>query len=583
MYHWNLNNLYTGFNDTYEQDKKDLAPRIEALAEAAANLSDQASLEAWMMELGAINQISKSLMSYAHLRSTTDATDSDAMAQLGQVQALLAGMSTPSTRFQKFVIEHQETIKTWFETSDFLREHRFVLQEIMDSSDYLLDENVEAAISKMRMNASTNWSKLHGALTSMQTIEMNGKKETLSSLRNYAYVEDATVRKEAYEKELELCASFDDSIAFALNSIKGEVNTLNAMRGYNSPLDKTLKDSRMSQETLDALLQAMEESMPMFRKYFKHKAKLLGHEGALPWYDLFAPLKVGEIKKYTVEEAMALIVTSFRTFSDELADMAQTAFDDAWIDFLPYEGKRDGAFCSNQAQIKQSYILSNFDGSISSIVTLAHELGHAFHGLMIQDLSPLNTSYTMPVAETASTFCENILINAALESASESEQLLLLENSISDSAQIIVDIMSRYLFESEVFERRQNEFLNPSALKDIMLDAQRQTYGDAISETARHPYMWLVKGHYYSGSLSFYNFPYAFGGLFALGLYASYQSDKTTFVPKYRDLLAATTTATCEDVALKAAIDVTDVAFWRSSLKQIEAKIERFIELTPVA
>ena len=275
-----------------------------------------------------------------------------------------------------------------------------------------------------------------------------------------------------------------------------------------------------------------------------------------------------------------MILNSFGTFSEDLKDLAERAYDENWIDFLPREGKRDGAFCNNLPQIKQSRVMTNYDGSISDIVTIAHELGHAYHGHMIEDLSILNTGYTMPVAETASTFCENIVFNAAMKTASDEDKLVLIENSLTDLTQIIVDISSRYQFEKEVLDRRQDEFLFSDDLKKAMITAQKNTYGDGLNQENLHPYMWVCKGHYYNAGLSFYNFPYAFGGLFALGLYAQYEEEGASFVPKYQNLLTATTTASCEDVAKLADIDTQDPDFWRSSLKLVEKRIDDFIELS---
>ena len=470
------------------------------------------------------------------------------------------------------------TVSMWVEESELIKEHAFILQEEIDGAAHTLNEDVEVAISRMRINASNNWSQLQSHLTSNTTIEFRGEKHTMTSLRNLAYDSDPAVRAEAYEKELELYTKIEDSVAYSLNSIKGEVLHTNQMRGYNSPLAATLDQSRLSKVSLDALVQAIENNLPHFRRYLKHKAKVFGHEGGLPWYDLFATHEVKDSKTYSVEDAQALVLENFRSFSDDLADMAKRSFDEDWIDYLPREGKRGGAFCSNLPQIKESRMMLNFGGSISDVVTMAHELGHAYHGQMLQDNSILNTGYSMPVAETASTFCENILFNASLEGASDDEKIMLIENSLQDVTQITVDILSRYKFETKVFEGRENDFLDSATLQEIMVQAQKDTYGDGLS--SYHPYMWLCKGHYYSAGRNFYNFPYAFGGLFALGLYFQYQKEGKSFVEKYRSLLKKTAVASCEDVAKVADVDITDVAFWASSLNQINDLIDQYIELT---
>ncbi|MBR5859020.1 MAG: peptidase M3, partial [Clostridia bacterium] len=255
-------------------------------------------------------------------------------------------------------------------------------------------------------------------------------------------------------------------------------------------------------------------------------------------------------------------------------------FKEEWIDFFPRAGKVGGAFCSNLPFVAQSRILTNFSGSFGSVVTLAHELGHAYHGQLIESHRPLNTGYTMPVAETASNFNELIIVNDAIAKSEGEEKIQLIESQIQDSTQIIVDIYSRFLFEDEVIRRRKNTFLYADELEKIMLNAQKEAYGDGLDPDYLHPYMWCCKSHYYSAGLSYYNFPYAFGGLFSRGLYAKYLEEGEAFLPKYRALLRATTVDTVENVAAIAGIDLTRPEFWRESLKTITDQIDMFIEET---
>ena len=224
-------------------------------------------------------------------------------------------------------------------------------------------------------------------------------------------------------------------------------------------------------------------------------------------------------------------------------------------------------------------MLTNFDGALGDVVTLAHELGHAYHNRNLEKNRILNTDYSMPVAETASTFNEVVIMNAAIAEAEGEAKMALLENQLQDTTQIICDIYSRYLFETTVFAERENSFLFPPRLNEIMLDAQRQAYGDGLDETYMHPYMWVCKSHYYSAGLSFYNFPYAFGGLFARGLYAKYLEEGDAFLPKYRALLKATATSDVEDVAGIAGIDLTQPEFWEKSLAGIAKDIDTFVAM----
>ena len=305
-------------------------------------------------------------------------------------------------------------------------------------------------------------------------------------------------------------------------------------------------------------------------------AKALGYEGGLPWYELFAPMGKND-KKYTVEEARDYLLDIFGSFDKDIHDVIKNAFDNSWIDFFPRNGKVGGAFDCGVPSAKQSRVLTNFDGAFTDIVTLAHELGHSFHDSRVFENSVLNQEYSMPVAETASTFNEVVVVTKAIEKVQDKDvKLSLIESQLSDACQIICDIYSRYLFESAVFEKRPEEFLNSDALCELMLDAQRKAYGDGLDQGCLHPYMWLCKGHYYSGSLSFYNFPYAFGGLFARGLYAKYLQEGDSFLATYKKLLRATGTNNVEDTALIAGIDLTDKSFWEQGLKSLADEIDEF-------
>ncbi|MBZ4668564.1 MAG: family oligoendopeptidase, partial [Defluviitaleaceae bacterium] len=378
--------------------------------------------------------------------------------------------------------------------------------------------------------------------------------------------------------ELKAYDKIAEASAASLNGIKGEVITESKMRGYHSPLEMTLIHSRMDQETLDAMFSSIMESLPSFRKYLKKKAELLGHKNGIPFYDLFAPM--GEVEmKFTYEEAKDFIVKNFSKFSPALGNFAKNAFEKRWIDAEPRDGKRGGAFCSNIHAIKESRILSNFTGTFNDVVTLAHELGHGYHGECLKNETYLNSDYPMPIAETASIFAETIIINAALKEASPEEAFAILESDLMSSTQVIVDIYSRFLFEDELFKRREHGSLSVNELKKMMLESQKEAYGEGLDENYLHPYMWVCKPHYYYADYNYYNFPYAFGLLFSKGLYALYLERGETFVKEFDDLLAATGKSNLVDVAKKMNIDLHSVEFWKNSLKLIEKDIDKFIHL----
>lgn len=580
---WDLSPLFESYDS---KAFKDTIATIENLIEEAqdfAKMLDEHTDEVAMIKkyLNLASDLRSNFLKafgFVNLSLSTNAQDEASNTWMNKMQQLSSQTTTFNTKFSKW-LPNVENLDALIENDATLKTYEYYLKAIVDRSQYVLSEKEEAVISKLTQSGSSAWSQLQGLLTSILDVDYDGEKITLSDIRNKAHARDQKVRKQAYEAELAAYKKIEQSIAFSLNSIKGEVNEIVQMRGFDSALDEAVYDSRMKKETLDALIASMRDHLPMFRSYLKRKADLLGHKNGLPWYDLFAPLGKSE-REFSSKEAMDYVIKNFQTFGDDLANLAKRAYDEAWIDFTPRSGKRGGAFCFNIHPIKQSRILTNFEGSFSNVITLAHELGHAYHGDKIFNESILNASYTMPVAETASTLCETIVKKAAIKDAQDEEKIFILEQSLMGSTQVIVDILSRFIFEKNVFEQRMNTPLSVDKLKTMMLDAQKEAYGDGLDQETLHPYMWINKGHYYRGSLSFYNFPYAFGLLFAKGIYAIYQEKGQDFVPKIDHLLQKTGQMDVEDVAQLIGIDVTKKAFWDKSLKVIKEEIDLFLDLT---
>ena len=577
---WNLDPIYKGFDDpAFEADLAEAKEKLAAFTAFTATLSDAEPVDALRTGIALEEQLSElagKLGLYASLRQSTNSRDPEATSQLGRLMAVYSGMAAPEAAFKDWASKLPNLMEL-VEQEESLQDYRFLFSKMAESSRYLLSGRGEEIMARMELSGGNAWSDLQGYLTSTVSVEYNGTTTNLSAIRNMAYDPDAAVRKAAYEAELKCYDRIKDPVAFALNSIKLETISDCKLRGYASPLERTLKHSDMKQETLDAMLGAMDEYLPKFWQYLKAKGKALGHENGLPWYDLFAPMG-NSSTKYTTQEARDLLVNLFSTFDSELADMVARAFDEAWIDFYPRDGKSGGAFCAGVESLNESRILTNFDGMFGDVVTLAHELGHAFHNQCIQNHRPLNKDYSMPVAETASTFNECVVMAAAIQNAaSDDERLALLESQLQDATQIICDIYSRFRFEAMVFENRSTKFMNAETLSGYMLQAQKQSYGDGLDHSCLHPYMWICKSHYYGPT--FYNFPYAFGGLFARGLYARYEQEGASFVPKYKELLHTTPVATAEDTAKVAGIDLTDKDFWRGALQTIADQIDLFCQL----
>ena len=577
---WNLDPMYMGFEDpAFEADLtalKDVTDEFTAYAAALAQTEPLHGLRRGVALQERITDLVSKLAEYATLRQNADSRDPQAGSQLGRIMAVYSELAAPDAAFRDWAAKLPDLMEL-VEGDGELKEYSFLFSKIRKSSRYLLPGIGEAVMAKMSLSGGSAWSDLQQYLTSTVPVSYRGETITLSAVRNLAYDPDPQVRKDAFEAEIACYDRIRDSIAFALNSIKLETISDCQLRGYGSPLERTLQEADMERATLDAMFGAIDEYLPKFWQYLKAKAGALGHEKGLPWYDLFAPMG-NSSTRFTTGDARDYLVELFRGFDAEESDMIARAFDEAWIDFFPREGKTGGAFCAGIECLGESRILTNFDGMLGDVRTLAHELGHAWHNHCTRDHRPLNHEYSMPLAETASTFNECVLMGSAISKAADkNEMLYLVESQLQDLTQVICDIYSRYRFETKVFENREEQFMDAKALCGYMTQAQKEAYGDGLDHDCLHPYMWVCKSHYYGPT--FYNFPYAFGALFARGLYAQYEKEGAAFIPKYRRLLHTTTVATAEDTAKVAGIDLTDREFWRDALKTVAEQIDLFCRM----
>jgi pepF/M3 family oligoendopeptidase len=585
---WSLKEIYSSF------DSKEFKKDLENLDEVIVNINNWATevvkdkenlekkLEEYINKFMLVTEVSSKLSSFINLSLSVNTKDKNALKYSDVLEKRLTNLVESSVKIERY-ISNIEDIDCIINKSELLTEHEFLLKNICEQSQYLLSEKEESIIANMKNTGSNAWVKLKDNLISTLKVEMeeNGriKELPLTIVLNMAYDKDGDLRKRAYEAEIKAYAKVEEGVASALNAIKGEVLTVCNLRGYESPLDKTLRDSRMSEEALDAMFSAMKEYIPMFRKYLRKKAEMLGYKNGLPFYELYAPVCEADMK-FSYEEGTKFVVKNFRTFSDNLGNFAEKAINNSWIDVHPREGKVGGAFCENLHFIGESRILLNYGDNFGDVVTLAHELGHGFHGECLNNEATLNSDYPMPIAETASTFCETIIKKAAIKEADEDQALAILETEIGDCTQVIVDIYSRFLFEKSFFEARKESALSVEEIKNLMLNAQREAYGDGLDPDLLHPYMWTWKPHYYDAEYNYYNFPYAFGLLFAKGLYAEYLKKGQEFAKDYEKLLSITGKNKLVDVAKVMGIDITDKGFWINSLKTIEEDINEFIKLS---
>lgn len=592
--HWDLSNVYSGlespeFDAAVNSIQAQIAAADSALSDAiAAPLQDAGALATVLGDaIERINQLIIDVRTHgAYINSfvSTDSRNMTARTRLSEFERVRVEFNALDTRFSQWVGSLGDALEEAIPMTETTERHAFILRETAEQAKYLMREAEERLASEMSLSGGNAFAKLQGNVTSQLTaqIELDGEVKTLpmTAIINLKTHPDENVRRRAWEVENAAWKSVEEPLAAAMNGVKGETITLNKHRGRTDPLHAPLDFARMDKATLDAMLEAMHDSFPMFRRYWHAKAKLLGKD-RLAWWDISAP--VGSLDKvYTWEETRAFILENFGTFSPDLAAWAGRAFDENWMDVPPRDGKRAGAFCMGVPGVKESRILLNFDGSLDQISTVAHELGHGWHNECIYQAgtTPLNAQTPMTLAETASIMCETIVMQAVLARAENVQQELgILETQISSEAQVIVDIYSRYLFESELFERRAKAEVSAADLNEMMLAAQKATYGDGLDERYLQQYMWTWKPHYYSPAMPFYNFPYAFGLLFATGLYAIYKQRGAEFVPDYNALLASTGEARAAELAARFGIDIRTKAFWAASLATIGKKIDRYVEI----
>ncbi|HJR80104.1 MAG TPA: M3 family oligoendopeptidase [Anaerolineales bacterium] len=593
---WDLSNVYPSLEseefkaavDDYKTqvaELQDYFDEVVAKAKAQTAPKELASIIGDIVDrFNSAQTLSDTIVPFIDSYVTTDSRDKLAMKTLSEFERASLPMDKLNIRFKAWLGEIASVLDEALTYNSSAQAHAFMLKEAAEQSRYLMSEAEEALASELNLSGGNAWSKLQGTVTSQLSVdfELDGETQKLPmpALINLRTHPEEETRHRAYDAENKAWDSVREVLAACMNGVKGEVITLNKRRGREDALHSALDQARIDRKTLEAMLAAMEASFPMFRRYYKHKAKLIGKE-KLAWWDIYAPVGKADTR-YTFKEASDFILDAFEKFSPELRSFSAQAFDNNWIDAEMREGKRGGGFCMQVQGVKESRILVNFDGSQDQISTIAHELGHAFHNECAYqfDKTVLQQITPMTLAETASTFCETTVTEAVLSQVKDpQEELAVLEGQLNNASQVIVDIYSRYLFEKEVFERREQAELSVDDFCEIMERAQKAAYGDGLDERYLQKYMWTWKPHYYSTGVSFYNFPYSFGLLFGTGLYAIYKQRGSEFVEDYKALLASTGEASAADLAARFGIDIRTRKFWEDSLAIIGSRVDRYCEL----
>ncbi len=527
--------------------------------------SDKNTFDALIDKINTFGETKWPLYAYVLMRVDSDSSDAAAQARLSELELLLLDYQKLQPRLTRWLARLDPEV---VEAGPY----RILIDEAKVQAQHLMSEPEEVLAAELSLSGGRAWVKLHGNLSSQISAVVDGEELPITAARNLAMNPDESVRKAAYQAEVQAWRANEVALAAALNGYKGEVSTLNRKRGWEDDLAPALFENRISRQTLSVMQKVMVDSLPVWRRYFAAKARALGKD-RLDWWDLFAPVAApgASPKKWSWEEGREFIVQHLAGFSRADAELAERAYAERWLDAPPRKGKAGGAYCMPVGK-GSSRILLNHEESFESISTLAHELGHAYHNYCLRDMPYLLRHEPMTLAETASIMNETIVGEAALKELPPAEQLGVLEGGLQSSAQVIVDIHSRFLFEQAVFAGRRERELSAEEFSQLMHQAQTQTYGTALA--TYHPYMWAVKGHYYGAN--YYNFPYAFGLLFGLSLYRQYLEEGPGFLARYEQLLASVGAYPAEQLAARFGFDLESEVFWQGGMGVLADRIARF-------
>ncbi|MDQ0226101.1 M3 family oligoendopeptidase [Metabacillus niabensis] len=513
--------------------------------------------------------------------------DEHANVVMGQIIDLLGEVETYSTIFTKKLVSISDEAWQTLLEEEQLKEVAFALNEIRDNGKRLLSEEEEKLITNLNKDGLAAWSQLYDTTVSIITIpftdkEGNRTEYSVGQAMNRMYADpDPEVRKQLFDNWEAAWTKYAPIFADTLNHLDGYRLTLQKAHGRENFLDEPLEYNRMSEETLNAMWQAVSKHKQPFIALLKQKAKILGMD-KLGWQDVDAPIAFGDVKppRYTYDEACDFVIENFASFGPKLASFAKHALENRWVEAEDRPNKRPGGYCEELPESEESRIFMTFTGSSNDTSTLAHELGHAFHSYVMRDLPSLNRNYAMNVAETASTFAETIISNATIAKAKTTEEkITLLNTKLENATAMFLNIHARFLFEKSFYEERSKGIVSEQRINELMVNAQKEAYGDSLS--SYHPHFWCSKLHFFIDDVPFYNFPYTFGYLFSLGVYSEYLKNPEGFEAKYIALLRDTGSMKVEDLAMKhLGVDITKPDFWEAGVQLIAKDAEEFIILT---
>jgi pepF/M3 family oligoendopeptidase len=588
---WSTSYLYSGLDDpVFLADFERLCLYGEQLADVldrrdvrggpprACNEADVITAEEVVTMLNVSGDLGRTLWAFIEAHARVDSSDDTAMSFAARLGAVIGRSRGLNTRFAAWLAALD--VDTLADGSALIDDHRGVLARLALRAQHQMSEAEESLYAEVSSTGSMAWARLHGQVSGQLDVDVllpeGVTRMSVAQARGLASHADPDVRHAAFEAEMTGWPTVAKACAAALNGIKGEAAIVNRRRGWSSTLDASLFMNNVERSAYDAMTAAIVESLPDFQRFLRAKARRHGHPGGLPWWDMMAPLP-GAARTRSWSDGIAQIRATFGTYSGPLQALVDRAVDEQWIDALARTGKGPGASCI-PVKGDRSLVILNWNGAMDQVFTTAHELGHAYHNTQLARRPAMQRDVPMALAETASIFCETLMVNTALDGADDDERLAILDLDLCSASQTVSDIHSRVLFETSVFERRPRGPLSVDELCELMTQAQVAAFGDAVRADTLHPYMWAVKQHYYSSH--YYNWQYTFGHLYGLGLYARYRADADSFRAEYDDMLSRAGRDTAAQLAARFGIELSDPTFWRSSLDVLRDRIRQYESLS---
>ena len=592
---WDLTSYFPEFNGAEMlQFKEALRRDVETLKQSAAALAplQDADTDAWegiLLRHEDLLRRMSHLGSYVGCLASADARNEAYLKEEAGLARLRAEIAKVKIELLRAVKNSGDAIFASFIARPSLAGAQNYLNRLREEARRAMVRDKEVLATDLGVDGIQAWGRLYDTMASKLEFDIvysDGRRERLpmSQRRSLMDHPDRRVRKAAFDGGNAAWQTMEDTAAAALNAIAGTRLTLNRYRGVEHFLDIALFQAAISRKTLDAMLEALRADIEIPRRILRLKAKQMG-QAAVAWYDLGAPLNLPNQEKLSWEKAKAMVGKSFNRAYPALGHFFQRqVIDKNWVDWEPRAGKRPGGFCTSSMLSKESRIFMTYNESLGDVLTLAHESGHAFHGQVMRDVRPYARGYPMTLAETASTFGEQVLMNGLLDdpAMSDAQKAMMLDVEIGHGAVYLLDIPVRYEFEKAFYEERKAGELSLSRLKELMVDTQRQVVGDLLEPGGEDPYFWASKLHFYITGITFYNFPYTFGYLLSRGLYAMFRKEGDGFVPKYEEFLRFAGSDTAENVVRRTVgRELEAPEFWSEAIRSLEEPLKRLEDLLP--